>query len=106
MRQFRTAARRVGVTAALITIGALTAASPAAAQPADCHARLYASSGTVVAYCDEGNGQYRASTRCDKSWAPDYNRYGPWRTAGGTLETSIARCDGSDRAFNAGYQTR
>lgn len=114
MTRFPTAARRIGVAAALATaatFGAVTSAMAApngpaaAAQPSDCEVRTYTLQYRVIAFCNEGTGQYRATTRCDQSWASDYNRYGPWRPAGGG-DVSRAQCDSGDRPFNGSYQTR
>jgi hypothetical protein len=107
------AAKLVGGAAALVTATMFGAATPAtaaptaaaaAAQPSACQVRVYEMQYRVVAFCDAGTGRYRAKTRCDKSFAPDYNRYGPWRPAGGP-EVSKAQCNDGDEPFNAGYQT-
>jgi hypothetical protein len=91
-------ARRISVVllaaAGFVTFGA----ARADAFPTGCSAGQYFSNGGY-AICTGGTGQYRVRMRCDASWWPDYNRYGPWRNAG-SGQRSIAVCDGIDHPFD------
>jgi hypothetical protein len=114
MTRFGNVARRFGTATALVAAAsfgyaapavAAPAAAAAAAQPSGCEARTYDFLYRVVAYCSSGTGEYRAYARCDRRFAPDYNRYGPW-TRPGPSGVSKAQCDQGDRPFNGTYQTR
>jgi hypothetical protein len=59
------------------------------------------------AECYGGLGSFRAKVRCDKSWAPDYDRYGSWvYVTPNRGPRSTATCNSGDSAFNETFQTR
>ncbi|MGW3961513.1 hypothetical protein ACWED2_16940 [Amycolatopsis sp. NPDC005003] len=88
------------VLAGAAVLGGAQAAPAAAPAPSGCVISTLSNGADV--FCSHGTGTYRAVTRCDKNNRPDYNRYGPWVTAG---NWSSAWCNDSDRAFNQGMQT-
>lgn len=95
--------KRAFLLAAVATASVLVGVSGAAqAAPTGCSATAvgYGSG----AYCSGGTGEFRAKTRCDKPWAPDYDRYGAWMGVG--TWSSFAKCDNGHVAFNATWQTR
>jgi hypothetical protein len=104
MARFSTAARRGGPAAVVVGVAVFATAATGAAAPAsasDCAPRRGATSAEVR--CDSGTSQYRAVVRCDEAGRPDYDRYGEWVSA---RQHSVASCDGQDRAYRPGYQTR
>lgn len=66
----------------------------------------YSDTRTGYATCWGGVGTFRAKVRCDKSWAPDYDRYSAWIYVSSTKQTGYAVCNSGDRAFNATFETR
>jgi hypothetical protein len=114
MTRFSTAARRVGVAAAVIGAAAFSTVATADAAPAA--APTAASSDVPTCYlnwlddytlrvdCNKAAGsQYRAAVRCNKNNWPDYNRYGAWKSV---PDYSVARCNNGDKAFNGRAETR
>ena len=101
MARFSTAARRVGVTALLVSAAALGSVTAAEASPGSCSVSASGSGSFVT--CKTGTGEFRASTRCRVDTFPDYNAYGQWVKPG---QYSEARCWKSKGAFNQGFQTR
>jgi hypothetical protein len=84
-------------------------AALAAAPPGYPESCVSGPSGTRSGYaeCWGGLGSFRAKVRCDKSFAPDYDRYGSWiivQSSQGLRST--ATCNSGDSAFNETYQTR
>ncbi|WBB65510.1 hypothetical protein [Micromonospora sp. WMMD812] len=87
------------VAASVVLLGV---SGPAQAAPTGC--TTGATGYTAGAYCESGTGQFRAKTRCNKPWAPDYARYGEWMGVG--TWTSFAKCDNGHLAFNPTWETR
>lgn len=95
----RTRITTIATAAVLGVTTALVAAGPAKADPYDCYATAESYYGHAL--CRAGSGTYRVILRCDKSFAPDYNRYGPSVAVG---RVSPANCNASDRAYAPTWQ--
>jgi hypothetical protein len=100
------AALRVAILTAVVAASVFAIAPDSAeAFPSDCRSGYYTgtpgNTGTPIAgwvHCSGGTGQFRAVVKCDKPWALDYTRYGPWKSIG--QPASYAFCDSGHEAYN------
>jgi hypothetical protein len=106
MTRFSAAVSRIAASTVLAGVAVLGGATAAQAAPATALSPtgcvISTLSNGVDVFCSRGLGTYRGVVRCDRNNLPDYNRYGPWVTAG---NWSSAWCNSGDHAFNQAMQT-
>lgn len=91
-----------GATLAMASVLIVAPGAPAFATPSDCST----GKGVITGWanCTSGTGDYRSRVTCDKPWAPDPIKHGPWKSVGGGRST--AYCEPAYQAATVAVEKR